>query len=87
MAGTGYCGGDNDVPDVLRPGLEDGVTQHRDDEEQRRKLEAAGYVLKEGGGGKRIWEAPNGALYPQSALYKLLVHKEKERGEGSEGDA
>ena len=83
MAGTGYCGGDDDV---LRPGSEGGVTQHRDDEEQRRKLKAAGYVLKEVGGGKRIWEGPNGALYPQSALYKLLVHKEKERREGSEGE-
>ena len=64
----------------------DGVTQHRDDEEQRRKLEAAGYVLKEVGGGKRIWQGPNGALYPQSALYKLLVHKENELREGSEGE-
>ncbi len=62
------------------------MTQRRDDEEQRRKLEAAGYVLKEVGGGKRIWEGPNGALYPQSALYKLLVHKEKEQREGSEGE-
>ena len=62
------------------------MTQHRDDEEQRRKLEAAGYVLKEVGGGKRIWEGPNGALYPQDALYKLLVHKEKKQREGSEGE-
>ena len=62
------------------------MTQQRDDDEQRRKLEAAGYVLKEVGGGKRIWQGPNGALYPQNALYKLLVQREKEerRGSGSE---
>lgn len=64
------------------------MTQHRDDGEQRRKLEAAGYVLKEVGGGKRIWEGPNGALYPQNALYKLLEHQEQEEeGENSEGEA
>ncbi len=62
------------------------MTQHRDDEEQRRRLEAAGYVLKEVGGGKRIWEGPNGALYPQNALYKLLTHREEEEGGGSEGE-
>ena len=62
------------------------MTQHRDDEEQRRKLEAAGYVLKEVEGGKLIWERPNGAMYPQSALYKLLTQREKERREGSEGE-
>ena len=62
------------------------MTQQRDDDEQRRKLEAAGYVLKEVGGGKRIWQGPNGALYPQNALYKLLVQREKEErgGSGSE---
>ena len=62
------------------------MTQRRDDEEQRRKLEAAGYVLKEVGGGKRIWEGPNGALYPQSALYELLVHREEEDRGGSGGE-
>jgi hypothetical protein len=86
MAGAGYCGGDHNLGSGgATPG--DGVTQRRDDEEQRRKLEAAGYVLKEVGGGKRIWEGPNGALYPQSALYKLLTQKEKERREGQEGEA
>jgi hypothetical protein len=64
------------------------VTQHRDDGEQRRKLEAAGYVLKEVGGGKRIWEGPNGALYPQNALYRLLERQEEEeKGEGSDSEA
>ncbi len=62
------------------------MTQHRDDEEQRRKLEAAGYVLKEVGGGKRIWQGPNGALYPQNALYRLLVHKEEEERGRSGGE-
>ena len=63
------------------------MTQRRDGDEQRRKLEAAGYVLKEVGGGKRIWEGPNGALYPQSALYELLTQREKEEREGSEGES
>ncbi|MDQ3910624.1 MAG: hypothetical protein M3305_02335 [Actinomycetota bacterium] len=62
------------------------MTQHRDDGEQRRKLEAAGYVLKEVGGGKRIWEGPNGALYPQNALYKLLEQREREERGGTEGE-
>ncbi len=62
------------------------MTQRRDDGEQRRKLEAAGYVLKEDGGGKRIWQGPNGALYPQNALYRLLVHKEEEERGSSGGE-
>ena len=62
------------------------MTQRRDDGDQRRKLEAAGYVLKEVGGGKRIWEGPNGALYPQNALYRLLVQREKDERGASGGE-
>ena len=62
------------------------MTQHRDDREQRRKLEAAGYKLKEVGGGRLIREGPNGALYPQNALYKLLEQVERAERGGSGGE-
>ncbi len=56
------------------------VTKRRINQEQSETLEAAGWRLKETGGGKRLWERPNsGYLYPQTAAYWLVKRQERKR--------
>jgi hypothetical protein len=57
-----------------------GVTKRRTNQEQSQTLEAAGWKLKEVGGGKRLWERPDsGHLYPQTAAYWLVKRQERKR--------
>jgi hypothetical protein len=54
------------------------VTKRRTNQEQSKTLKAAGWELKETGGGKRLWERPDlGRLYPQTAAYWLLKRQER----------
>jgi hypothetical protein len=56
------------------------VTKRRINQEQSETLEAAGWRLKETGGGKRLWERPDsGYLYPQTAAYWLVKRQERNR--------
>jgi hypothetical protein len=61
-----------------------GVTKRRTNQEQSKALEAAGWKLKETGGGKRLWERPDSErLYPQTAAYWLLKRQERKREESA----
>jgi hypothetical protein len=56
------------------------VTKRRTNQEQSKTLKAAGWELKEVGGGKRLWERPDsGRLYPQTAAYWLVKRQERKR--------
>jgi hypothetical protein len=61
-----------------------GVTKRRTNQEQSNALEAAGWKLKETGGGKRLWERPDSErLYPQTAAYWLLKRQARKHEEST----